>query len=86
MNLCVSLAPSKPVSTLMERIESDYALKQSRESTDPSRPVNISCHQILVDGAFEIVDIQDPIGDYLSDMMQVQVIASKSIPEKATAP
>ena len=57
VNLCVSLAPSKPVSTLMERIESDYALKQSRESTDPSRPVNISCHQILVDGAFEIVDI-----------------------------
>ena len=70
----------------MERIESDYALKQSRESAGPSRPVSITCHQVLVDGEFEIVDIKDPIGDYLSDMMQVQVIASKSVPEKATAP
>ena len=61
----------------MRKIEEDYKLRQSRIDSQSQKNCCVDCHQVVVDGGFEIVNQDEPVGNYLTDMMPVTVLASK---------
>ena len=74
----MSLPSSSPVTALLRRVEHDYQLRSSRLDAKAADHCSIKCHQVVVEGGFEIVNQDESIQSYLTDMMPVSVLASKS--------